>query len=70
MSDLDRSMHGSLWVLVAHTSFIEGSHTTKNTASVQLFRAAIYQLAFALHKEELLHCSESPARLPDESKEC
>ncbi len=30
VSDLDRSMHRSLWVLVAHNSFIEGSHTTKN----------------------------------------
>jgi hypothetical protein len=34
MSDLDKSMHISLWVKVAHTSFIEGSHMTKNTASV------------------------------------
>ena len=33
MSDLDRSLHVSLWVYVAHSSFIEGSHTTKNTAS-------------------------------------
>jgi hypothetical protein len=33
VSDLDRSMHISLWVKVAHSSFIEGSHTTKNTAS-------------------------------------
>jgi hypothetical protein len=32
VGDLDRSMHGSLWVQVAHSSFIEGSHTTKNTA--------------------------------------
>jgi len=29
VSDLDRSMHRSLWVYVAHSSFIEGSHTTK-----------------------------------------
>ncbi len=28
----DSSMHRSQWVLVAHGSFIEGSHTTKNTA--------------------------------------
>jgi hypothetical protein len=34
--DIDRSMHISLWVLVAHSSFIEGSQTTKNTASVVL----------------------------------
>ncbi len=33
VSNLDRPMHRSLWVLVAHSSFIEGSHTTKNTAS-------------------------------------
>ncbi len=33
MSNLDRKMHRSLWVLVAHSSFIEGSLTTKNTAS-------------------------------------
>ncbi len=33
VSDLDRSMHRSLWALVTHSSFIEGSHTTKNTAS-------------------------------------
>jgi hypothetical protein len=33
MSNLNRSMHRSLWVSVAHSSFIEGSHTTKNIAS-------------------------------------
>ncbi len=33
MSDLDRSMHRTLWVLVAHSLFIEGLHMTKNTAS-------------------------------------
>ncbi len=33
VSDLDRSMHRSLWIWVAHTSFIGGLHTTKNTAS-------------------------------------
>jgi hypothetical protein len=33
VSDLDRSMHISLWVKVAHNSFIEGSHMTKNMAS-------------------------------------
>ncbi len=32
VSDLDRSMNISLWVQVAHNSFTEGSHTTKNTA--------------------------------------
>jgi hypothetical protein len=26
-------MHKSLWALVAHSSFTEGSHMTKNTAS-------------------------------------
>ncbi len=33
VSDLDRSLHISLWVLVAHSLFIEGSQMTKNTAS-------------------------------------
>ncbi len=33
VSDLDRSMHISLWVWVARSSFIEGSHTTKDMAS-------------------------------------
>ncbi len=33
MSHLDRSMHRSLWVEVAHSMFIEGLHTTKNTVS-------------------------------------
>jgi hypothetical protein len=33
MSNLDRSMHRSLWIWVTHSSFIEGSHMTKNTAS-------------------------------------
>ncbi len=32
VSDLDRSIHRSLWVQVAHRSFIEGSPMTKNTA--------------------------------------
>ncbi len=35
VSDLDKYMHRSLWVSVAHSSFIEGSLTTKNTASGQ-----------------------------------
>ncbi len=33
VSDLDRSLHRSLWVQVTHSSFIEGSHMTKNMAS-------------------------------------
>ncbi len=33
VSNQDRSMHRSLWVYVAHSLFIEGSHKTKNTAS-------------------------------------
>jgi hypothetical protein len=33
VSDPDRSMHRSLYVLDTHSSFIEGSHMTKNTAS-------------------------------------
>ncbi len=35
VSDLDRSMHISLWISVTPSSFIEGSHMTKNTASGQ-----------------------------------
>ncbi len=31
VSDLGRSRHRSLWVQVTHSSFIEGSHMTKNT---------------------------------------
>ncbi len=37
VSNLDRSMHRSLWVWVAHGSFVEGSHTTKNMASGSVF---------------------------------
>jgi hypothetical protein len=33
VSNLDRSMHRSLWVQGTHRSFIEGSHMTKNTPS-------------------------------------
>jgi hypothetical protein len=33
VSDLDRSINISLWVKVVHSSFTEGSHMTKNTAS-------------------------------------
>jgi hypothetical protein len=33
VSNLDRPMHGSLWVWVTHSTFIEGLHMTKNTAS-------------------------------------
>ncbi len=39
MRDLDRSMHRSLYVYVAHSLFIEGSNTTKNTASGGLQRS-------------------------------
>jgi hypothetical protein len=35
VSDLDKSMHIPQWVKVAHSSFIEASHTTKNTASAR-----------------------------------
>jgi hypothetical protein len=37
VSDLDRSMHRSQWALVAHSSFIDGSHTAKNMASEFFF---------------------------------
>jgi hypothetical protein len=33
VSNLDRSMPISLWVQVTHSSFIERSYMTKNTAS-------------------------------------
>ena len=33
VNNVDRSMHRSLLVLVAHSSFIEGLHATKNMAS-------------------------------------
>ncbi len=42
----DLGMHRSLWVLVAHSSFIEGSHTTKNTASDILFRFVNWKKSF------------------------
>ncbi len=32
VSNLDKSMHISVWVQVTHSSFIEGSHMTKNMA--------------------------------------
>jgi hypothetical protein len=35
VSNLERSMHISLWVYVAHSSFIEGSFIIKNMASGQ-----------------------------------
>jgi hypothetical protein len=43
VSNLDRSMHISLWVKVAHSSFIEGSHATKNTASGYFIIAVSYK---------------------------
>jgi hypothetical protein len=42
VSDLDRSMHRSPWVYIAHSSFIEGSQTTKNTASEAVFLVFSY----------------------------
>ncbi len=48
LSDLYRSMHRSLWAQVAHSSFIEGSHTTKNTASgiflIEALSMCIYRM--------------------------
>ncbi len=43
MSDLGRSMHRSLWAQVAHSSFIEGSHTTKNTTSENYYGYLLLQ---------------------------
>ncbi len=37
VSDQDRSLQRSLWVMVAYSLFIEGSHMTKNTASTGAF---------------------------------
>ena len=42
VSDLDRPMHRSLWVQVTHSSFIEGSHMTKNTAPETLILPSMY----------------------------
>jgi hypothetical protein len=33
VSNIDRSMHRSLWALVAHSLFKEGLHVTINTGS-------------------------------------
>jgi hypothetical protein len=49
VSDLDRFMNISLWVQVAHSSFIEGSHTTKNTASVHFMHEQTKKLHQTLH---------------------
>ena len=46
VSNLDRSMHRSLWVLVAHSSFIEGSRMTKNTASALFKQKVVEQKIF------------------------
>jgi hypothetical protein len=42
-------------VEVTHSSFIKGSHMTKNTASVYFFSAALYRLIFVSHKDALLY---------------
>jgi hypothetical protein len=44
VSGLDRSMHRSLWVQVAHSLFIEGSHMTKTTASGAVFTRLFFLL--------------------------
>jgi hypothetical protein len=51
VSNLDRSMHKSLWVLDAHSSFIEGSHMTKNMASdcAKFCCLAIFYLNIFIH---------------------
>jgi hypothetical protein len=41
VSNWNRSMNKSLWASVAHSSFMEGSHMTKNTASVLLNKMGI-----------------------------
>ncbi len=63
VNNLDRSMHRSLWVQVAHSSFIVGSHRAKNMASshnhLQLIlifdrRAQIVEPLLVLHYEHQL----------------
>jgi hypothetical protein len=41
-------MHRSLWVKVAHSSFIEGSYKTKNTASDYFFNSIPYRPSLAI----------------------
>jgi len=45
VSNLDRSMHRSLWAKVAHSSSIEGSQMTKNTASGLKSHEHLYSIA-------------------------
>ncbi len=47
MSDLDRFMHISLWVYIAHSSFIKGSLTTKNTACDLIHNSSLAHLPMA-----------------------
>ncbi len=45
VSDPDRPMHRSLWVLVAHSLVIEGSHMTKSwLANIYLLKFPFYSL--------------------------
>ncbi len=53
VSDLDRSVHRSYWVQVAHRSFIEGSHMTKNMASVFIDNASKKVLQFLMPVEPI-----------------
>ncbi len=65
MSDLDGSMNRSLWVYVTHSSFIEGSHMTKNTASgppsdtsqpgVNLIKLFLHKFTYSILKAISFH---------------
>ncbi len=50
VSDLDRSMHISLWFQVTHSSFIKGSHTTKNMFSGHIYEG-IFKFIFCLNQQ-------------------
>ncbi len=52
-------MHGSLWVYVAHSSFIEGSYMTKNTASGLTF----YDLFYLLVNNEVQKVSQENCKI-------
>ncbi len=49
VSNPDRSMHRSLWVLVIHSLFIEGSHVTKNMDSELTIYPSITNSAQSKH---------------------
>jgi len=62
VSDLDRSMHRSLWVYFAHGSLIEGSDMTKNmvsgliTVNVEAYKNGAPYATFTHTFFRLHHC--------------